>query len=246
MITEFDQLSMYFGESIKVNDGMTIKQATIGDILTIGESQYWGMVNLLTAIPSDYISMLYDNGINYMDISDLELFTLMKGGLKKEQTKILFGDLDFSKFVPCKRNTDGSLVLYNEESKCLLDEVSYSLMTRYLCTTNLIKKKPRKAGNHSTYMIQVDVDRQDKREAASKQNRSHLLPMISALVNHPGFKYNISQVKDLTIYQFMDCVARISTLTNTERIAQGYYSGNIDPKKINIKKELDWMRDLQE
>jgi hypothetical protein len=245
MIKEFDPLAIYFGEPIKVTEGMTIAQATLGDIIRVGEREYWNMINLLTSIPSDHISMLHDAGINYMEISDLEFFTLMKGQLKKEHTEVLFGDLDFSKFVPCKRNEDGALVLYNEESKCLLDEASYSLMTQYLCTTHLIKKKRRKAGNKKTYEVQVEIDRQDKQLAASKPNRSQMLLMISSLVNHPGFKYSISQVKELTLYQFMDCVNRISVMTNVERLAQGYYSGSIDPKKINIKKELDWMRDLQ-
>lgn len=246
MITEFDPLAVYFGEPLKVTEGMTITQATLGDIIRIGEKEYWSAVNLLTSIPSDHISMLHDAGINYMEISELEFFTLMKGHLKKGDTEIFFGDLDFSKFQPCKRKEDGALVLYNEENNCLLDEISYMMMTKYLRTVHLIKKKPRKAGNKRTYEIQVEMDRQDKRTASTKPYKSHLLPMISSLVNHPGFKYSINQIRELTLYQFMDCVHRITTMTHTERIAQGYYSGNIDPKKINIKKELDWMRDLQE
>lgn len=244
MITEFDPLAVYFGEPLKVNDALTIKQATIGDILKIGEKQYWGLVHLLTAIPCDYISFLFDLGINYMDISDIEFFYLLKNNLKKEDTSIMFGDLDFQKFELCKRD-DGGIVLFNKESNCVLDEVSFPMLQKYLCTVHLIKKKRRRAGNKHTYMIQVDVDRQDKLTAASNMYKSQLLPMISSLVNHPGFKYSIGEVKDLTLYQFMDCVGRISTMTASERIALGYYSGNIDPKKINIKKELDWMRDLQ-
>lgn len=244
MITEFDPLAVYYGEPLKINDAMTIKQATLGDIINIGEKQYWSTVNLLTSIPCDYISFLYDLGINYMEISDIEFFYLLKNNLDKKSTSFLFGDLDFTKFELCKRD-DGETVLFNKDSNCVLDEISFSQMTKYLCTVHLITKKRRRAGNKHTYMVQVDVDRQDKLAATTKPYKSQLLPMISSLVNHPGFKYSIQETKNLTLFQFMDCVSRITTLMASERIALGYYSGNIDPKKINIKKELDWMRDLQ-
>jgi len=244
MITEFDPLAIYYGEPLHINDALTIKQATLGDIISIGEKQYWSMINLLTALPCDYISLLYDMGINYMEISDIEFFYLIKNSLDKKYTSVLFGDLDFTKFELCKRD-DGEVVLFEKESKCILDEISFSMMTKYLCTIHLITKKRRRAGNKHTYLIQVDVDRQDKLAAATKPNKSQLLPMISSLVNHPGFKHSIQETKSLTLYQFMDCVSRISTMMASERIALGYYSGSIDPKKINIKKELDWMRDLQ-
>jgi hypothetical protein len=145
-----------------------------------------------------------------------------------------------------KRTADNGIVLYNEEQDVLIDEVSYAAMHKFLCDTHLLNKKRRKAGNKSTYKILVEVDRQDKLEAKAKKYESQLQPMISAMVNSPGFKHSIMEVRNMTLYQFMDSVQRIGLMVSTERLACGYYSGNIDPKKIDIKKQLDWMRCLHE
>jgi hypothetical protein len=244
MIKQLDDLQIYFGEPFIINDKFQIQQATMGDIIRVGESAYYGMVHLLTAIPSDYISYLHDNGINYMEISDFEFFAMLIRSLKPEHTSILFGELDFSKFALAKRKQDDGLVLYNEEQDVIIDELAYKFMFDYLCKMHLIKKQRRRAGNKSTYDLQVEDDRLDKATASKTKPESQLLPLISSMVNSPGFKYNIMEIRHLTLFQFMDAVQRIGLMTSTERLAVGYYTGNLDQKKFDTK-NLDWMKDLQ-
>lgn len=48
-----DDLQIYFGEPWVLNDNITIYQPKLNDIIKYGESKYFNMVHLLTAIPSD-------------------------------------------------------------------------------------------------------------------------------------------------------------------------------------------------
>ena len=43
---------------------------------------------------------LDDMGLNYMKISDFELFIMLAQSLRPEATKLLLGDLDLTKFKP--------------------------------------------------------------------------------------------------------------------------------------------------
>jgi hypothetical protein len=246
MIKQLDDLQIYFGEPLVINERFQIAQPTLRDVIKQGEAEYYGMVHAFTAWPCDYISFLHDNGMNYMEVSDIEFFSLLTKSIPVEKSRTLFGNLDFSKFELMKRTADGEIVLYNREQDVLIDEVAYAEMHSFLSKCHLLKKKRRKAGNKSTYKIQVEVDRQDKAAANLKKHESQLQPMVSAMVNFAGFKYSIAEVRNMTIYQFMDSVQRVGLMISTERLAHGYYSGNIDPKKIDIKKQLDWMRCLHE
>ena len=77
-------------------------------------------------------------------------------------------------------------------------------------------------------------------------NRSVLLPLISSMVNHPGFKYKKNELIDVGIVEFMDSVQRLQLYENVTALMSGVYSGMLDTSKINLSKELNWLRDLSE
>ena len=83
---------------------------------------------------------------------------------------------------------------------------------------------------------------------ARQQNLKHtsaLLPLVSTLVNHPGFKYKLEELKDVGIYQFMDSVKRIQIYESTIALTQGSYSSFCDTSKID-KKQFDFMRQIDD
>lgn len=59
-----DDLQLYFGNDYKINEKITIKQPTIGDIVDFGEEKYFSMAQTLTSIPSDMKSVLWDMKID--------------------------------------------------------------------------------------------------------------------------------------------------------------------------------------
>ena len=64
------------------------------------------------------------------------------------------------------------------------------------------------------------------------------------MLNHPGFKYKKSELKEVGIVEFMDSVKRLQTYESVMALMSGMYSGMIDTKKLDLKEELNWMRDL--
>lgn len=57
-ILELDALSLYMGDPYVVNQYITIKQPTVGQITKYNEQQYYSMVYTLTATGSDMKSQL--------------------------------------------------------------------------------------------------------------------------------------------------------------------------------------------
>ena len=95
---KFDQLKMYFGEPFDVGNGITILQPTVGDILEVGEEDFYGTLYVFIANPTTYRLQLWDNGIDWNKIKSYELFGMLVKSVKPEISHILFGDVDFSAF----------------------------------------------------------------------------------------------------------------------------------------------------
>lgn len=108
---EVDKLSLYRGQDYKINENIIIHQPTLGEICDFGEGRYFSIMQTLTAIPSDMKSQLDDIGIDYESISDFELFILLIKTLNNKDTKIIFGDLDLSKFEVYTDSSNGETVL---------------------------------------------------------------------------------------------------------------------------------------
>ena len=73
---------------------------------------------------------------------------------------------------------------------------------------------------------------------------SYLLPLISGCVNHPGFKYNKQQLKDVNYYEFMDSVQRLQIIESTSALLHGSYSGFADVSKVD-KEQFNFMREIK-
>ena len=95
------------------------------------------------------------------------------------------------------------------------------------------------------WMIQEDKMNAIVEKAQNKKHTSALLPLVSTLVNHPGFKYKLEELKDVGIYQFMDSVKRIQIYESSIALTQGSYSGFCDVSKID-KKQFDFMRQIDD
>lgn len=247
-----DKLSLYRGNDYKINNNITIHQPTLGEICEFGEERYYSVIHTLTAIPSDMKSQLDDIGIDYEEISDFKLFMLLIKSLKPNDTGIIFGDLDLSKFEVYTDNSNGETVLAqivknekeSKETTIIIDRFIYQIITDYLCETHGFKKKVEYAGNEFTkrYLIQESRDKLEE----NKKNKfeSTLYPLISSMINCEGFKYNHDQVWNMKINAFMDSVQRIQKIKSVGYTMQGIYSGNIDSTKIN-KTELNWIGELK-
>ena len=199
---EIDPLQLYFGDDYIINDKIKIKQAKIGDIVDFGEAKYFSVVHTLTAIPSDLKSKLWDMGLDWMAMDDFELFIMLAPTLPIESTKLLFGDLDFTKLKPYRNKENGDIVLADLESGVKIDKLIYLRIVNYLRKVHNITPKIERAANKTTKQILIDEDRMKIRLNQEKPFKSYLLPLISSVKVRMG--YTKDYVRNEGFVEFFD------------------------------------------
>ena len=242
-----DELKIYRGEDIKINDGITIHQPTLGEICDYGENEYYSMVHLIASSPTDMNWQLWDMGIDYTKITDFELFsTIIVRFLDVESTKIIFGDLDFSAFELRKKSEDSDeRFLYDEENDIIIDEYTYMLIMEILRKIHGFKHNVEVPANERTKKILIEDAKDQYLINKNKELHSQLLNLVSAMTNSSGFKYNHDEVWGVKINAFMDSVLRVQKIKDANLLLQSGYSGfGIDLKKLNDKSQLDWLGSL--
>lgn len=243
-LLELDELKAYFGEPFHLNSKITLYSPTVGDIIEFGEQRYYSVVHSLTCIPSDMKSQLFDSGIDYEEISDFELFCMLTRGLTQEDTKLLLGDLDLSKFEVCINTQNGLKLLYDRQNDIKIDELIYYKIVSYIRKLHNIKPKVEKAKNKTTKKILIELDRQRiEQKKKDKKITSTLKPLVSAMMRYPGFKYKSYELKQCSLYEFMDTVMGANVYVSSTALLKGMYGGMVDSSKID-KKQLDWMREI--
>ena len=241
-VLDFDELGMFFGEDYKINEYITVHSPTIGEIVEFGERNYYQMLSALISIPSDRKSQLDDIGIDYEDIDDFTFFYMLTRGLTFEKTHLLLGDVDLSKMELCKNVENEQLVMFNKNTGEILDDLAYKKLVGYLRKYHNITPKVEKAANKTTKKILIELDREKIKKEFEKEYKSILKPLISAMMRYPGFKYKSRELKECSLYEFMDTVQGAQIYVNSTSLLQGSYSGWVDTSKIN-KKEMNWLRD---
>lgn len=235
-----DKLLLLSGEPIVITDGLILYQPTLGDIRDYGESRFYSTFWTLCAAPWDMPSALDDVGINFMKITEWELFASTVVAMKVENTKLIFGDLDFTKFTPMKRTRpDGieDLVLYNGE--LIIDEEIYKQFIQYVKAMIGFEHTGKKAGNEVARRTLIELDRKQRRRDAKKVGESILFNGIISLVNTEEFKYNYKTVFDITLFQFTKSFLQIQGKKAACALYQGSMSGFCDTSKIP-QKDFQW------
>lgn len=255
-------LQLYFGDPYQVSDKIQILQPTIGGILEydrrFGESEFWSMLNVFIGNTTSYRLLLWDMGIDWNEISDFQLFSLLIKTLKVENTEILFGDLDLSSFdayikqVPNEEGANDEkesepkqeMILWNPELDIEITEEIYNNIALYIRTMFNIFPKIEKAKGKTTKKWIIEEDRMNLANAKKEDTTSTFLPLIESCCCHAGFKYKKNELREVGIYEFMRSVQRLQIYESTTALLKGMYSGFIDTKGID-KEEFDFMRDIK-
>lgn len=256
----FDKLKALFGKPFDVGNGMTIYIPNIGDILDLENSDitFYQTLYIWIANPTTYRLMLWDNGIDWNKISDYELFLMLYRTENPAVSHLLFGnEIDFSKFslytktAPQTDEDDNveekqEVTLYNPEDEIEISENDYSSISRYLKAVFNIYPKVEKAKGRITKQSIIEEERQNlliRQRKGEDKPESSLLPLVSSCINHPGFKYNLDELKNVNFVQFMDSVQRLQIYENSTALLKGAMGGFVDTSKIN-KDEFNWMREI--
>ena len=58
MSNPINELKLYFGDDYEINQYITVHNPTVGDVIEMGETEYFTALHTLIAIPSDMKSIL--------------------------------------------------------------------------------------------------------------------------------------------------------------------------------------------
>ncbi len=244
----FDKLRLFFGLDYYVK-GIRIHQPTIGDILEIGEKSFYTAISPFINNSTSIRLMLWKVGIDWCSVKDIEVYQIMMNNLQTkdvEPLKLIFPDINFSNFklmnIQVSSQEDCQLCLYNKSIDLVLFENEYMEIAEYIREMLNIHPKIEKAKGKTTKKWMIQEDEQNLLNKPS-ENDSSLLPLISSLINHPGFKYNLEELKQVGICQFYDAIQRLQIYEGTRALLQGSYSGFCDTSKIN-KEQFNFMRNI--
>ena len=244
---EFDRLQMYMGFPYVINlesaeGSITISVPTMRTFIELGEKRYLQTINVFTTNTTEYRVPLWDVGIDWNEISDFELFCMLYKQIDPEVSKSIFGDFDFNDLELYKK--DEMIVLYNEKLNIEINEEVYQHIAQYLRIIFNINPAEKITKDKFLKEMYIKKDRTDTEIKKKKQKEStSIQPLISACVNHPGFKYKLREVLDMGIYEFYDSVARLNIYESTTAVLKGMYSGFVDASKFKHD-DFNFMRKL--
>ena len=269
---DINLLKIYFGDPYPITDQITLQQPTIGEIIDYGEDKFYAVLLMFIGNTTYRKYFLWQNGIDWNKISDYELFCSLVKNLPMEETSFFFKDIDFEGFdiyelpdpppeepVPeghkltqTEKRTrlfnkfDLAHTFYNKDQDIEINCETYKYLVKVMRTMFQIFPKTEYAANKATKELMIEEE-ENKLKQLEKEggddDSSTLLPMISACVNHPGFKYKTTELRDVGMYEFMDSVKRLQIYESTRALYAGMYSGFADLSKVP-KEQFDFMRSI--
>jgi len=251
---KFDMLRMYFGKPYVIDlpsaDGsVTVLIPKLNDILEIGEGRFNATLGLFTTNTTQYRLVLHkaDPPVDWNEISDFELFMGLYQQADPEVVSRLFDGLCLNKFEVYVK--DGKTrVLYNEETKTEINEEVYQHIAQFLRRVFNIHVEEKITKDPVLKMMyyqkdEIALERAKKKREKGMDEQSSIQPLVSACVNHPGFKYKLSELEQVNICEFYDSVSRLNVYENTVALIRGSYSGMMDTSKIKAE-SFNFMRKL--
>lgn len=238
-----DEIRLITGKPFDIGVGITLRQPTMNEIAEFGESEYLSFISAITSEPFDMPYYLDQMGIDFEKIKPFELFCILTSGIPKENSRLLFGDLDFSKFRPIERN--GELVLANSDGifiDSLTSERIADNVRRMHCLPKNILTSCENKFTHDLMIRQQkkNIDRAQRRKDLFGDN-SQYAPLISSLACE---WHDYDKVLNLKVGQFFDAIIRLGYRQNANNLYRGLYSGTVSFKDIH-KNDLDWMRPIK-
>lgn len=232
-------VNLLYQRQFRINDSISVTIPTVGQVID-DEDSYYGLVSILTAMPIDLIAQLDDAGIDFTSVNSYDIFLMMFNGLKTQDTSLVFGDLDLTKFQIAMNEQNGNIVLVDPEKDIVIDRLIHSKIADVLRRIHNLDKNRRKPANEEAKEYMLKRAREKYNRHKNKKEESQLESLIVSMVNTEQFKYNFDTVRDLSIYQFNESVRQIIKKVDYEHRMSGVYAGTISVKDLS-QDDLNWL-----
>lgn len=232
-------LNLLYQREYPINDSIRIIIPTVGEIID-DEDAYYSLVSVLTAMPVDMLVQLEDAGIDFTSINEYELFLLLFAGIKSQDTSLIFGDLDLSKFKMAVNEQNGNVVLLDEEHDIKIDRAIHGQIAGVLRKIHHLEKNNRKPANEEAKKFMLERARAKQRRRKNRKEDSQLESLIVAMVNTEQYKYGFEGTRELSIYQFNESVRQVIKKVDYDNRMYGIYAGTVNAKDLS-QDDLNWL-----
>ena len=231
--------NMLYARDYQVNEHISIVIPDVGSILD-NEDEYYGLVSMLTAMPIDMMVQLDDVGIDFTEINEYDLFLLLFPAIQESNTRLIFGSLDLNKFRMEVNEQTQMPVLRDEESGAVIDRAIHGHIASVLRKIHHMEKNRRKPGNSDAKDFMLERARQKMKRKRRQKQDSVLEEQIVALVCTEQYKYDFEGTRNLTIYQFQECLHQIVSKIDYDNRMHGVYAGTVRVKDLS-QSDLNWL-----
>ncbi len=237
-----NQTSLLFADTVSITETFQIRIPTVGEVLK-DEQSYYHMISALTSTPYQYMVLLADHGLDYTEMTDYDLFTMLFPSLCRSDLSIIFGSLNTSDYRVCFDSSNGTKILYSPSNGAdyKIDEFVYMRLSDLLRKINNMERNNAKPGNEEAKRYLLEKERKRLKRNANKPYEPHLEKLVTALVNRPEFKYNYEEVMKLSIYTFQKSLEQVQTSITFDNTMIGVYAGTIDTSKIKDRSCFSWI-----
>lgn len=232
-------LNLLYQRQYAINDSIKIVIPTVGEVID-NEDEYYSLISLFTVMPVDLLVRLDEVGIDFTEINEYELFILLFEGMKNQDTRLVFGDLDLSKFEIMINQQNGNVVLRDEENGITIDRAIHSQIAGVLRKIHHLEKNRRKPANEEAKKYMLERARVKAKRNKNRKQDSQLEGLIIAMVNTEQYKYDFERTRELTIYQFNESVRQIIKKVDYDNRMHGVYAGTISVKDMSPD-DLNWL-----
>lgn len=232
--------SLLYATQYPINDKISIRIPTVDEILK-DEDAYYSLLTPIVGTPYDFMVQLDNMGKDFSQITEFELFLMLFPTLQQmNNTQMIFGNLDLSKFVLAENEQNKTIVLYDPENDIVIDRAIHDKMCRVLRKINHLEKNNKRPGNEEGKKFMLQRMRIKQKNASRRKKSSQLEDLIIAMVNTEQYKYDYQGTLGLTIYQFNSSVYQIVRKINYDNTMIGCYAGTVNMKDLS-QDDLNWI-----
>ena len=244
----FDPLRMLLCKDYQTQGGIVIRQPRIGEIIDIGEEEFYRNLNPWVTNTTSYRVALWhmEPSIDWCKITDYELFCSIYQATDPEVMKLILPNtnlLSYEKKLRVLSEDQYEMVLYSEAEDQVIDTMAYLEISQYLRSLFNIFPKDEFAKGKATKEAMIWEDEEQAQRSSGEGFKSSLFPLVSACINHPGFKHGLNDLEGVGMFEFMDSVNRLQVYENTRALLAGSMSGFCDTSKIP-QESFNFMRDV--
>jgi len=253
-----NEMRLLKGDPFKINDKLSVKHPTLEEITDLdqninrdslteeqltysGEQLYFEIVSLFCARPYDYMVELDDNGINWCDKENYDIFIMV---YNQERYSEMLNWLFMGKFFfqHAKNSETEELVLYDPVNDIIIDKLAFDQISSFLKRINFQSDTTEfNPANETARQMVIEEKRKELKRMRNRppKNESQLSTLISFLAwnNSSGMGYD--DIFQLRLYRFHDGIRRLLKTEHYRNIMFGYYTGNISGKDIKFD-VIDW------